>query len=171
MAMFEQKGGKPYHRSFGGVMLIVLALVILLVLTGLFGNMLRTQLKWKDFQIQFALSVYDSGDEDGWLKADDTHGAVRVCADNGQLVLRMMQTGKAAKLGKVTGQQRQIWLNFSDGAHGILSEVGEGQTHVDFTGTDGQRYQIYLGSCKFENMVTLLSEQGAAYANEAWEDR
>lgn len=169
MAMFEQKGGKPYHRNTGSILLLTVGLTVLLVLAGLFVQMLRIQLAWKDFQVQFALSVYDSALEDGWMKADDTHGAVRVCAENGQLVLRIMQTGKAGSLGRVKSEDRQIWLNFSDGTHGILSEVGDGKTHVDFTGLDGKRYQLYLG-CRFDNLATLLSAQGAAYANEAWVD-
>jgi len=64
----------------------------------------------------------------------------------------------------------QIWLKFSNGTHGILSEVGSDQTHVDFTGLDGERYEIWLGKCKFSNMVTLLSVEGATYQNEAWAD-
>ena len=167
--MFEQKG-TPYRRSFGGTMLIAAILALFLVGILIFGNVIRTQLVWKDFQLQFAASIYDAGSEEGWLKADDTHQAVRVCGDNAVLVLRMMQTGKAAKLGEAVSPQRKIWLNFSNGTHGILSEVGDGQTHVDFTGLDGKRYQIQLGKCKFENMVTLLSVKGAAYENELWTD-
>ena len=167
--MFEQKG-TPYRRSFGGTMLIVVILTLFLVGLLIFGNVIRTQLVWKDFQLQFAAGIYDAGSEEGWLKADDTHQAVRVCSDNAVLVLRMMQTGKAAKLGEAVSPQRKIWLNFSNGTHGILSEVGNGQTHVDFTGLDGKRYQILLGKCKFENMVTLLSVEGATYENEPWTD-
>lgn len=169
MPMFEQKG-TPYRRSFGGTMLIVLVIALFLVGVILFGNMIRTQLQWKDFQLQFALSVYDIGTEGGYLKADDTHQAVRVCSDNAQLVLRMMQTGKAAKLGEVRTPGRQIWLKFSNGTHGILSEVADGQTHVAFTGLDGNRYEIWLGKCKFENMVTLLSVEGGNYENAPWTD-
>lgn len=169
MAMFEQKG-TPYRRSFGGTVLIILVLVLFLAGVIIFGNLIRTQLVWKDFQLQFAASIYDAGAEDGYLQADDTHQAVRVCSDNALLILRMMQTGKAAKLGEAVSPQRQIWLQFSNGTRGILSEVGQGQTHVDFTGLDGEQYQIWLGKCKFENMVTLLSVEGAAYENTAWID-
>jgi len=167
--MFEQKG-TPYRRSFGGTMLIVAVLLFFAVGVLIFGKVIHTQLTWKDFQLQFAASIYDAGGEEGYLQADDSHQAVRVCSDNALLVLRMMQTGKAAKLGEVKLPQRRIWLKFSDGAHGILSEVGSGQTHVDFTGLDGERYQIWLGKCKFENMVTLLSVEGATYENEPWDD-
>ena len=167
--MFEQKG-TPYRRSFGGTVLIVAILVLFLIGILIFGNVIRTQLVWKDFQLQFAASIYDAGSEEGWLKADDTHQAVRVCSDNAVLVLRMMQTGKAAKLGEAVSPQRRIWLNFSNGTHGILSEVGDDRTHVDFTGLDGKRYQIQLGKCKFDNMVTLLSVEGATYENEPWID-
>jgi len=169
MTMFEQKG-TPYRRSFGGTVLIIAVLILFLAGVIIFGNLIRTQLVWKDFQLQFAASIYDAGAEDGYLQADDTHQAVRVCSDNAVLVLRMMQTGKAAKLGSVKDPQRQIWLKFSNGTHGILSEVGSDQTHVDFTGLDGERYEIWLGKCKFSNMVTLLSVEGATYQNEAWAD-
>jgi len=167
--MFEQKG-TPYRRSFGGMLLIVVVLLFMVIGLFVFGKVIHTQLIWKDFQLQFAASIYDAGSEDGYLKADDTHEAVRVCSDNAVLVLRMMQTGKAAKLGEAAAPQRRIWLNFSNGTYGILSEVGQGQTHVDFTGLDGKRYQIQLGKCKFENMVTLLSVKGATYENEPWAD-
>lgn len=167
--MFEQKG-TPYRRSFGGSALIAAVLLFFAVGLIIFGKVIHTQLVWKDFQLQFAASIYDAGSEEGYLKADDTHQAVRVCGDNAVLVLRMMQTGKAAKLGDVVSPQRKIWLNFSNGTHGILSEVGNGQTHVDFTGLDGKRYQIQLGKCKFDNMVTLLSVEGATYENEPWID-
>lgn len=170
MAMFEQKGGKPYHRSMTGVALIAVGLAVFFALLAFFIHAFRVQLQWKDFQLQFAASIYDSGAEDGWMKADDTHEAVRVCQDNGQMILRIMQTAKAGSVGRVTNPQRQIWLSFSDGAHGILSEVDKGRTHVEFTGLDGVRYQIWLGaSCKFEDMATLLSAEGAAYENELWE--
>lgn len=170
MAMFEQKGGKPYRRSMGGVTLIAVGMAVFLLLLTFFVHVFRVQLQWKDFQLQFAASIYDCGTEEGWMKADDTHEAVRVCPDNARLILRIMQTAKAGKLGRVTAPQRQIWLNFSNGTHGILSEVDRGRTHVDFTGLDGVRYQIWLGaSCKFEDMVTLLSVEGAAYQNELWE--
>lgn len=169
MAMFEQKG-TPYRRSFGGNLLIVVVLAVFLVGVILFGNLIHTQLVWKDFQLQFAASIYDAGMEEGYLRADDTHQAVRVCPDNALLVLRMMQTGKAAKLGEVKEPQKQIWLKFSNGTHGILSEVGSDQTHVAFAGLDGKQYQIWLGKCKFSNMVTLLSVEGATYENERWVD-
>ena len=90
--MFEQKG-TPYRRSFGGVLLIVVVLLFMVIGLFVFGKVIHTQLIWKDFQLQFAASIYDAGSEDGYLKADDTHEAVRVCSDNAVLVLRMMQTG------------------------------------------------------------------------------
>lgn len=167
--MFEQKG-TPYRRSFGGTLLIIVVVGLLLLGFLLFGRMIHVQLQWKDFQIQFAASIYDAGAEDGYLKADDTHEAVRVCPDNAVLVLRMMQTGKAAKLGVLRNPQRRIWLQFSNGTHGILSEYGNDQTHVEFTGLNGEKYQIYLGKCKFSNMVTLLSVEGANFENTVWID-
>ncbi len=167
--MFEQKG-TPYRRSFGGTMLIVAVILFFLAGVFVFGRMIHVQLTWKDFQIQFAASIYDAGSEDGYLKADDTHEAVRVCSDNAVLVLRMMQTGKAAKLGSVIQPQNRIWLYFSNGTHGILSEYGNDQTHVQFTGLDGKTYQVYLGRCKFSNMVTLLSVEGANFENAVWSD-
>ncbi len=167
--MFEQKG-TPYRRSFGGTLLIVAVVGFFLAGLFVFGRMIHVQLQWKDFQIQFAASIYDAGAEDGYLKADDTHEAVRVCPDNAILVLRMMQTGKAARLGELRNPQRRIWLQFSNGTHGILSEYGQGQTHVQFTGLDGEKFQIYLGRCKFSNMITLLSVEGANFENAVWSD-
>lgn len=167
--MFEQKG-TPYRRSFGGTLLIIVVVGLLLLGFFLFGRMIHVQLQWKDFQIQFAASIYDAGAADGYLKADDTHEAVRVCPDNAVLVLRMMQTGKAAKLGVLRNPQRRIWLQFSNGTHGILSEYGNDQTHVEFTDLNGEKYQIYLGKCKFSNMVTLLSVEGANFENTVWID-
>ena len=167
--MFEQKG-TPYRRSFGGTMLI--AAVVLFLLVGLIfaGSVVHTQLRWRDCQLQFAAAIYDAGAEGGYLQADDTHETVRVCTDNAVLVLRMMQTGKAVKQGVIRDPQRQIWLKFSNGSHGILSEYGQDQTHIAFTGLDGEAYAFWLGKCKFSNMITLLSAEGATFQNEPWAD-
>lgn len=167
--MFEQKG-TPYRRSFGSTLLIVAVVGFFLAGLFIFGKTIHMQLTWKDFQIQFAASIYDAGMENGYLKADDTHEAVRVCSDNAVLVLRMMQTGKAARLGAIHNPRRRIWLHFSNGTYGILSEYGDDQTHVQFTGLDGETYQVYLGRCKFSNMVTLLSPEGGNFENTVWSD-
>lgn len=167
--MFEQKG-TPYRRSFGGSVLMIAVILFFLIGMFIFCRMIHVQLTWKDFQIQFAASIYDAGAEDGYMKAGDTHEAVRICPDNAVLVLRMMQTGKAAKLGALRTPQNRIWIYFSNGTHGILSEYGANQTHVQFTGLDGETYQVYLGRCKFSNMVKLLSVEGGNFENEVWSD-
>ena len=143
-----------------------------LLLTGiiLFCSMIHLQLQWKTFQLQFAACAYDVDGEDGYLKATSSEEVVNVAPKNATSLFKMVQTAKAASIGKLKNPVEQIHLEYSNGAYGDLSRCTDGRVHIDLVDGNGKHWNFYLGACNFSSIRMILSVDGAAIENIPWTD-
>ena len=166
--MQKEKSGRPSH--LGAKLFLFLGLGLLLTGVILFCSMIHLQLQWKTFQLQFAACTYIVDGEEGYLKAVSSEEVVNVAPDNATNLFKMVQTAKAASIGKVKNPVEQISLEYSNGADGVLSLTLDERVHLDLVDGNGKHWNFYLGACNFSSMKKILSVSGAAIENACWID-
>ena len=165
-----QQSGRKRPAHLGTKLFLITGLSLLAVGIGLFFSMIHLQLQWKTFQLQFAACAYDVDGEDGWLKAVSDTETVNVAPKNATSLFKMVQTAKAASIGKLKNPVEQIHLEYSNSAHGTLSRTEDGRVHIDLIDANGKHWNFYLGACNFSSIRMILSVEGAAIENAVWTD-
>lgn len=162
----EQTEKRWRPRNWGSRIFILAVLALLVFGIAMLANTISLQLRWRDFELSFASCVYNTGMEEGYLKATSETETVRVDPANATNIFKLIQTGRCTKSGRAKNPERQITLEFSDGGYAVLS-LCKDRSHIDFTDPAGERWKLYLG-CDYSKLEWLLSVEGAAIENAPW---
>ena len=166
----KKRKKKYYNDRLGNA---AIAAVVLLLVVGIWkiSSVVYMNIRWTDFKLEFASCVYDADTFGGYLKAQTDSETVKVCHENAALVYSALEMGTPVGRGAAKHPQDQVFLEFSNGADACLSMIDDKNIHIDFTDTSGKQWR-FLIKCdtRFENIKKMLSVEGAAYANRAWEE-